>query len=198
MSSTQMALPGLEALCRPVYEWQPLPHILAKIRNYFTGYVVNGKPIKKRVKGIAEKLGLGVRTLFRYLAHLRETGELQTMKRRPRHVVRNFTRNQQVTQPAGTSRGTCIEVNSEVRTFDVSSGMAPAAPSLPPSDDDPNIPPERFDPWTLKRILRESPSPVTIMVDIGRRFAASRKRRTYEEDLEKMGRELAAEMGLEY
>lgn len=193
-----MALPGLEHLCRPVYEWQPLPNVLDKIRSYFTGYVVNGKPIKKRVENIAKTLGMKLRTVFRYFAYLRQSGELETIKRRPRHVVRNFIRNHPSSSPAGTSSGTRIEVTSEVRTCDVIRGMPPASPALPPSDDDPNIPPDRFDPWTIKRILRESPSPVTILVDIGRNFRASRKRKSYERELEAMAREVAAEMGMEY
>ena len=122
MTPYQPCLPGLESLRRP--KWNPIAFILAKVKSYFMGYHVNGKPIKCRMKHAAKQIGIGVRTLFRYIAYLVAEGWMQTVKRRPRHAVRELNpsqetnpvqpaKNQDYNPPRGTSPGTCIEVNSE-------------------------------------------------------------------------------------
>lgn len=164
----QGILPGMESLFKPA--WQPLPHVLEKVKGYFQGFVAAGKAIFARRKYFARQLNMSVRTLSRYIAHLVAQGWLKTIKRTPRHAVRQVIEK----SPSGTSLGTRIEVTSEVRSIEVLE-KEPAAPE------------------SLRALRREIPTPLVIFRDIGRRFRAATKRKKYEDELAELCRKLEAE-----
>ncbi len=104
----QGVLPGMEALFRPA--WSPQPHILASVQNYLRGFAAHGKAIYARRKHIAAKLGIAVRTLARYLAHLHDVGWLETVKRTARTAIRKVAESKVLRPFSGPS----IEVTPEV------------------------------------------------------------------------------------
>ena len=92
---TQGILPGLEVFFtdappkrKPAAPWKPRPYTLARVKIYFQGYLANGRDIYARRKHIAERLGISVRTLARYLAHLAAAGWIETVKRTARTAIR--------------------------------------------------------------------------------------------------------------
>jgi hypothetical protein len=155
--------------------WEPLPHTLDEFRSYLKGFLVNGKKVFAKVPYIAKALKCSVRTAFRYLGWLRDHGELENERRTPRHVVRQVIEK----KPTGTSRGTCIEVESEVRTSVCIRNTAPAA--LPPaarfsetpSDAEANAEPflaDEDDPWKARQVLKSIPTPIVIIRHVGDRI----------------------------
>jgi hypothetical protein len=61
--------------------WQPVPHTLALVKNYFEGYRAHDREIHAQRKHIAGKLKMCVRTLARYLKYLRESNWMGTVRR---------------------------------------------------------------------------------------------------------------------
>jgi hypothetical protein len=116
--SDQGILPGLECFFlepapkqrKPAAPWKPRPGTLARVKIYFQGYLANGRDIYARRKHIAERLGISVRTLARYLAHLAAAGWIETVKRTARTAIRKVFSF--VNQRPGTvlSSGPPIEV----------------------------------------------------------------------------------------
>lgn len=102
----KMVLPGFENLFKPVYEWQPLPHVLDKVKNYFSGYLAKGREIFGKRKYIAARLGMDVRTLARYIAYLGEQGWLKTVKRTARTAYRKVFPDQPAVPSAVPSQAT--------------------------------------------------------------------------------------------
>ena len=90
MNSNQGILPGFEGFfVEPApYQWKPRPGMLSKVKSYFEGYQANRRDIYARRKHIAERLGISVRTLARYLAHLASLGWIETVKRTARTAIR--------------------------------------------------------------------------------------------------------------
>lgn len=92
----QGILPGLEVFFiepapkrrKPAAPWKPRPGTLARVKVYFQGYLANGRDIYARRKHIAERLGVSVRTLARYLAFLAAEGWIETVKRTARTAIR--------------------------------------------------------------------------------------------------------------
>jgi hypothetical protein len=99
--SDQGVFPGMERLFAP--EWHPQPHIEAKLKNYLEGFAAHGRTIYARRKHIAAKLGIGVRTLARYLKHLTDAGWLQTVKRTARTAIRQLTESKEPRPFSGPS-----------------------------------------------------------------------------------------------
>ena len=83
----QMLLAEMSAWFKP-QPWEPRPLLLAKLKAYLEGYARNGREIFAKRKYIAEKLKISVRTLARYLKHLREAGWLATVERKARYCIR--------------------------------------------------------------------------------------------------------------
>jgi hypothetical protein len=77
-----------EFFVEPAYQWKPRPWMLAKVKSYFEGYTANRRDIYARRKHIAEKLGVSIRTLARYLAWLAADGWIETIKRTARTAIR--------------------------------------------------------------------------------------------------------------
>ncbi len=89
MNPEQGILPGFEVyFIEPSYQWKPRPAMLAKVKSYFEGYLANRRDIYARRKHIAEKLGVSIRTLARYLAWLAAEGWIETIKRTARTAIR--------------------------------------------------------------------------------------------------------------
>jgi len=101
MNPAQGILPGLEVyFVEPEpYQWKPRPAMLAKVKGYFQGYLANGRDIYARRKHIAEKLGVSIRTLARYLAWLAADGWIETVKRTARTAIRKVLS----VQPVGST-----------------------------------------------------------------------------------------------
>ena len=61
MNPNQGILPGCEEFFKPTQkrQWNPVPHTLSRVKSYLMGYHVNGRPIKARVKWMADRLGIG-------------------------------------------------------------------------------------------------------------------------------------------
>jgi hypothetical protein len=76
-----------EGMSRPD-EWQPVAATLARLKDYLSGFARNGREIFARRQYIADRCGIKVRTLARYLRYLKETGWLATVKRKARHCIR--------------------------------------------------------------------------------------------------------------
>lgn len=116
MNTDQGILPGLEVYFvekpkrKPAAPWKPRPGTLARVKVYFQGYLAHGRDIYARRKHIAERLGMSVRTLARYLAHLTALGWIETVKRTARTAIRKVLAF--VAESPGTvlSSGPCIEV----------------------------------------------------------------------------------------
>jgi len=85
---SQLTLPGLDHLFSTSPEWNPVPATLARIQDYFQGYVANAREIYARRGHIARRIGITVRTLARYLKWLRDTGWIATIRRTPRTAYR--------------------------------------------------------------------------------------------------------------
>jgi len=73
---------------KPAAPWKPRPGTLARVKGYFQGYIAHGRDIYARRKHIAERLGISVRTLARYLAHLAAVGWIETVQRTARTAIR--------------------------------------------------------------------------------------------------------------
>jgi hypothetical protein len=71
--------------------WHPQANDLEKVKQYFLGFVHNKREIRPQRKHIAKKLGMKVRTVDRYLRHLKEIGWMETTKRTPRTAFRTVT-----------------------------------------------------------------------------------------------------------
>ena len=90
----QGILPGLEGFFiepapkKPAAPWKPHPGRLAKFKNYFYGYVVNGRDIYARRKHIAERMGVSDRTVSRYIAYLVAEGWMETIRHTARTAIR--------------------------------------------------------------------------------------------------------------
>lgn len=68
--------------------WRPRPDVLEQVKQYFLGFVHCRREIHPQREHIAEKLGLKLRTLDRYLHHLYEWGWIETARRTPRTAIR--------------------------------------------------------------------------------------------------------------
>ncbi len=113
MSATQLALPGLETFFEPSYQWQPKPHVLERVKSYFLGYEANGRTIRAGRRHIADKLGLSIRTLSRYIAVLVGQNWITTIRRTTRAAIRKVLSVLGVPD-SGTPLGTRIEVIPQV------------------------------------------------------------------------------------
>lgn len=91
------------------YQWKPRPIMLAKVKGYFQGYLANGRDIYARRKHIAEKLGVSIRTLARYLAWLAAEGWIETIKRTARTAIRKVLSVQSVSSTTVPSSDPRIE-----------------------------------------------------------------------------------------
>lgn len=109
--SAQLCFPGMYRSDRA--GWTPRPHTLASIKSYLQGFQAHGRAIYARRRHIALKLGIGVRTLSRYLAHLAEVGWIRTIQRTARTAIRAIL--EPVSKAAGASAGTSKEVIPESR-----------------------------------------------------------------------------------
>jgi hypothetical protein len=88
--------------------WRPKPDVLEKLKQYFRGFVHNEKEIYPQREHIAEKLGMSLRTLDRYLHHLKEIGWIETTKRTPRtacRTVKAASLGESLGAPLGESLG---------------------------------------------------------------------------------------------
>lgn len=68
--------------------WQPVPATLARVKRYFEGYRANDREIFAKRRHFAERLEMSIRTLARYLKHLRETGWMLTVRRKAHSAIR--------------------------------------------------------------------------------------------------------------
>ncbi len=111
--TTQGILPGFEGFfVEPTpYQWKPRPGMLARVQSYFEGYQANRRDIYARRKHIAERLGISIRTLARYLAHLAALGWIETVKRTARTAIRKVLSIQPVPSTSVLSPVPPIEVN---------------------------------------------------------------------------------------
>jgi hypothetical protein len=89
-------------MTKNVPAWCPRLSVLEKVKQYFLGFVHHRREIHARRKTIAERLGMKVRTLDRYLHHLREIGWMETSKRTPRTAIRT------VKAPFGSAVGASV------------------------------------------------------------------------------------------
>lgn len=78
---TQLTLQGFDYLFSTSADWHPIPWKLARLQEYFLGYMVNGREIYARRSYIAKRLQMSVRTLARYLKWLVDTGWMATIRR---------------------------------------------------------------------------------------------------------------------
>lgn len=112
MSAAQLVLPGLERY-QAAPQWNPRPHTLAIVQEYFRGYEASGRAIYPKRKTVAAKLGIGVRTLSRYLHHLDVVGWLKTVCQRAYTAIRQVFLNVSDKPFAGPPAGTPIKVTSQ-------------------------------------------------------------------------------------
>jgi hypothetical protein len=87
-NQNQLTLPGLDHLFVTSLEWRPIPNTLERLKEYFLGYLANGREIYARRRYIAKKLQMSVRTLARYLKWLRDDGWIATVRRTSRTAYR--------------------------------------------------------------------------------------------------------------
>ena len=115
MNPNQGILPGCEEFFKPTQkrQWNPVPHTLARVKSYLMGYHVNGRPIKARVKWMADRLGIGRSTLCRYLRWLVQNKWLETIKRTTRAAIRKVLVSLGFEKQSETPSETRIEVNPQ-------------------------------------------------------------------------------------
>jgi hypothetical protein len=113
----QAVFPGMECFVpepKPKKQttWKPKPGTLARVKVYFEGYAANGRDIYARRKHIAERLGIGIRTLARYLAHLAAIGWIETAWRTARTAFRKVLAFVSSSSSSGPSSGPPIEAKT--------------------------------------------------------------------------------------
>lgn len=80
-----MCFPGME---RPAESWHPVAATLARVKRYFEGYQANDRQIFAKRQYIADRLGMHVRTLARYIQFLRDTRWMETVRRKAHTAIR--------------------------------------------------------------------------------------------------------------
>lgn len=115
-------------------QWNPRPHTLAKLKSYLAGFQAHSRAIYAKRRYIAARIGIGVRTLSRYLAYLHDVGWIATIQRTARTAIRKISAGAVLVcgqpaipfaplsgagsiparqQPTGTPTGTSKEVTPE-------------------------------------------------------------------------------------
>ena len=91
--ATQLCFDGMERPAKREKKWNPVPSTLARVQEYFRGFWNHRRQIYAKREHIAEKVGLKIRTLARYLKYLTENGwlRLNTVQRTARTAIREVT-----------------------------------------------------------------------------------------------------------
>lgn len=106
-AALQPCLPGLEPWRKPD-PWKPQPHTLARVQSYLEGFRKFGMQIFAKRRYIAQRLGIHIATLSRYLRYLASIGWIETVRRTSRAAIRCIRKqppsNQSAATPSATSQ----------------------------------------------------------------------------------------------
>ncbi len=186
MSAIQTCLPGFETYwlpetaAPPKSTFNPHPHTLARVQNYFLGYAAHGRTIYPKRKTVAAKLEMSVRNLARYLRHLSEVGWMKTLERKAYTAIRS------VLQALGVghvpSHVPCSKETSEetvlLREVAKQTVRVCSVPALPPKPKQERPAPIPIKPpWTINEFGRQVLDPVWSRINSVLREAQDRIRR---------------------
>lgn len=128
----QLPLPGLATMVtQPA--WHGNPAIMARLKCYLRGFLANGREIFASRRYLADKLGIAVRTLARYLAALVADGFMATVRRSRRSAVRHVSPPAQFPIADNAADSDTTRSFSAPLAADCEASGMPSGPSCGPS-----------------------------------------------------------------